>query len=371
MLAQVIAYIIAILVIVASVIREYLAGSTIYAKVGGSDTGRRYCAVSAFVGAKYISESLPGWTEVSPTDSVTAPVDFFYYDGRSHIAKQYYSVRARVRYWLDSVNIWDKAKLHTILGECAPDTICRTIIFNDTTKDPPQLPPGVWMVRSNLGAVGSKSRAVDNQRDFMSAVSDFTRDTGKDARRKDVIMASEYIADPMLYQGKKFHLRCYVILAVYGHGPTATRRAWMIKQGIIIPAAVAYVRGDWSNQEVHDSHGHDNADLVYFHEATPNADLDIPLLTAKCADVLSHALECVMPTVTNYPECGHIGYEVSGADIMFTSDGNAKIIEINGAPAIGDNTRESIQNIFDSVLATVYTDEFGPAGNPDMVISLM
>jgi len=60
-----------------------------------------------------------------------------------------------------------------------------------------------------------------------------------------------------------------------------------------------------------------------------------------------------------------------GADIMFTSDGTPKIIEINAAPAIGDNTVESKHNIFDSVLTTVFSDAFYPAGNKSMVIELL
>jgi hypothetical protein len=354
-------------------------GSSQGQAIGLASSAHTFCIVSSFVGPEYPRAALAEWHEVPIEETLDGGrVDFFYYDGLSQDAKKYYPVRADVRCWIDYENIWDKAKLHRILGELAPDTIARTIFCDEHTV----LPQGVWMIRSNLGSVGSKSRAVDNQADFLRAYRDFTADNrgqhgkqrnkhnGKQGGKRDVIMASEYIIDPMLYEDRKFHMRCYAILAIYGHGDAAIPHAWMIKQGLMIPASAKYAANDWTNPGIHDSHGHDNPDLQYFPDQ-----FDRPDLVTACADVLRRALRVTMPTAKNYPETGRIGYEVVGADIMFTADGTPRIIEINGAPAIGDNTQKSKQNIFDAVLATVVAAGFsdslgGSIGNPNMVVEL-
>ncbi len=323
-----------------------------------------YCAVSDFMDPVYIRQALSGLdirdVPIQQLINGKRSVDFFYYDGPSSMAKKYYHVRAAIRYWLDCEDIWDKAKLHTILTRLAPDTICETILFDDPRTA--TLPPGVWMIRSNLGRVGRKSRAVDNQADFATTVNDFLADS---TVKKDKIMASQYILDPMLYvppggEGRKFHMRCYVIIAAFGHGDT-THKAWMINHGLMIPARNAYKAHDWSNPGVHDSHGHDNPDSKYWP-----GEFDRPDIVDACADVLGRALRVLLPTVRNYPETGKIGYEIMGADVMMLADGTAKIIEINGAPAIGDNTVQSKHDIFDAVLATVLVG-LGPVGNPAMV----
>lgn len=314
-----------------------------------------YCAVSSFIGLPIIRAAMIDCEEVNISTLISgkSSVDFFYYDGPSSQVKKYYGVRARVRCWVDDRRIWDKALLHEDLMIHAPETICKTIVCYEHTV----LPPGVWMIRSNLGHVGSKSRAVDNQAGFKKLFAEFSVPT---SGKKDVIIASEYIVDPMLYKDRKFHLRCYIIIAV-----GKVRSAWMLKHGIMIPAQSKYIAGDWNNQLIHDSHGHDNPEMIYSEE------FGRPDLFEKAAEVLGTAMTVMLAGVKNYPETLETGYDILGADVMFWADGRAKIIEINSVPAIGDNSDASKKKIYDALMATVFSSAFGVSrGDPSGVFKL-
>jgi len=330
---------------------------------GGSNTVQpEYTCVvnSEWLGTDYIMSNLPNWTNVPPSNDTH--VSFTFIDGDQYSSKEMYGVSAKLKYRLDCKKLMDKAQLHKILSKEAPDTICKTIFVTDKTK----VSPGeVWMVRSNLGHVGSKSVAVDNTKDLIKLYRRWNRG-------RDVIMASEYIAKPMLYLGKKFHLRVYII--VFIPEGTKQRRAWMLKESFLIPALENYAAVNWSNKNIHDTHGFGNPNVKVFPRDALEI-LDTPRLCKNMVNMLTEVFQIMVNSVENYPESTN-GYELFGADVMFTDSGAPKLIEVNSSPAVNllrDNTGRGVlnDNIFQALLATAFTEVFYPAGNPQLVVNLV
>lgn len=287
--------------------------------------------------------------EIQPGGEV--PVDFTYVDGDGYTDRRFYSMPGTLKYRIECAELMDKAKLHKTLMAAAPDTVCKTYFVDKTSH----LPPGLWMLRSNLGHVGSKSTPVETQRDF-------ERIARKYAGKRDVLMISEYISRPMLYGGHKFHLRLYVIVGVFDSG---ARKAWLVTHGDLVPAKAAFVLGYWENKDIHDSHKKGNPDVVIFPDRVDDSLLSGTLsardLQKAAAGVLRDALPHILPKLYNYPEA-QSGYEMFGADIMFWDDGRPKIIEVNATPDLTylneAGTREYKSYIFDGILETVVPEVF-------------
>lgn len=66
----------------------------------------------------------------------------------------------------------------------------------------------------------------------------------------DNILLSEYIMRPLLFTGRKFHLRIYVLITYID----SVVKTYLFDKGYIWTAKLPFKRGDWNNMEIHDSH---------------------------------------------------------------------------------------------------------------------
>ena len=140
------------------------------------------------------------------------------------------------------------------------------------------------------------------------------------SKRFKNIIVSEYIKNPLLYEGKKCHIRMYILI-----NSNLTWSFW--ERGVIITANLPYKKGDWTNKDIHDTHFKSTSKDLYFPE-------DI-LPTKKYEHVynqmeliLSAVSEIVKQHVKCYDESVNC-CEVFGVDFMITDDYTVKLIEIN------------------------------------------
>lgn len=270
---------------------------------------------SEWIPAEVWERHLPGWTR---TTGLRA--DLTYADSAGYSDKSLYEVRAKLKYRLNCRDLMDKARLHKILTAEDPTTICRTLIMGADDI----LPSGIWMIRLNTSTGGKNAVAVDNHDAFDELRREWVPRT-KYERENSAIMASEYIVDPMLHEGRKFHIRLYMVVGVL---PRKT--AWLINEGLIIPAHEPYVAGDWNNAEIHDTHAKNNPLLEPIRPETH------PKWFEKCRELMSRVMRVMINKVDKYGE-GDAGYELFGVDIMLSADGVAKLIEVNSLPDISKN----------------------------------
>ena len=140
------------------------------------------------------------------------------------------------------------------------------------------------------------------------------------SKRFKNIIISEYIQNPLLYEGKKCHVRMYILI-----NSDKTWSFW--ERGRIITANLDYKKGDWTNKDIHDTHVKSTSNDLYFPE-------DI-LPTKKYKHIykqmeliLSAVADIIKPHVKCYEESKYC-CEVFGIDFMITDDYVVKLIEIN------------------------------------------
>lgn len=262
--------------------------------------------------------------------AAAAEAKFVYTDGRGLHTQYLYNgeMRFKMRNRLNARPVFDKASLHRILSRDAPDTICRTVVASkDFRIDAGQ----VWILRANFGWGGKANAVVTSQQEFDREYDRLLLDGAKRnqvratvAASNAVIIASEYIMAPMLYRQRKFHLRVYLMLRVDADG---TKKAWLLREGQIVPALDRYVAGDWANPRIHDTHMGSNPRIGKFPADLGDAALDAVLGMFKAA--IPH----LMPHIKRYEEIEY-NYDIYGCDVMLTAAGAAKLIEINRFPGL-------------------------------------
>jgi len=325
-----------------------------------------YLYIGDQISESKIAERLPNWRAVA-IETHPKYVDLVIATGKSLSDKRLFSIKSRLKCRMDSKQLTDKVNFHHYMKEIAPELIANTI---EVTPDM-VLPPGVWMIRANWGWGGKAAAVATNNDELRVIYEKFTRDNPFKAPAK--IIASEYIIDPMLYfipgqsEGYKFHLRIYMMCVVLEDG---SRYLSVLRNGLIIPAHEPYSRADWSNPDVHDTHGRDNRGLGRFPRDLPNGeDLLLQIISA-----LKKSVVPLLPKISVYTESRN-GYEMLGADIMFTSSGELKIIEINDNPGLSwlsahPEGAEAEREILDFLFGVAFSKVFYQAGNHDLEIAL-
>lgn len=158
----------------------------------------------------------------------------------------------------------------------------------------------------------------------------------KNMRMKNLYTANEwvmqkYITNPLLFNGKKFHIRTYFFYYRYQDpiSKNIIKKGYLYKLGNIWTARNKYVQGDYYNLSIHDSRGRNTEQAYFFPDdfstyyGTDNAIKifnDILQIHSYILHILNS--EC-------YPESKNC-YEVFGGDIMITNDMKVKLIELNG-----------------------------------------
>ena len=160
------------------------------------------------------------------------------------------------------------------------------------------------------------------------------------------IIVSEYIQNPLLYEGRKFHIRMYLLI-----NSDSTWSFW--KRGKAMTAKISYKKGDWTNKDIHDSHGETTPKDIYFPEDILQAlHCESSLQFARCAPkekyeyvyqqielILGAAANIVKPHVKCYEESKNC-CEVFGIDFMITDDYTVKLIEINAEAGYGSKNED-------------------------------
>jgi glutathionylspermidine synthase len=139
----------------------------------------------------------------------------------------------------------------------------------------------------------------------------------------------DYIDNPSLFDGYKFHLRVWMVLLQYRN---KTRKVYMFPQSRITMAGKKYESDKYDDDDIHDTHLDRNpARKHFFPEEIPDGwkqkDAD------KAQKQMAEILTTVMQTTKDMPFMiganGNNGYYIYGVDFMFDNKKNPYLIEIN------------------------------------------
>lgn len=150
------------------------------------------------------------------------------------------------------------------------------------------------------------------------------------------VIVSEYISNPLLFNGLKFHLRMYLLVNIF---PKYSHKLWEI--GKIITAKKKYEPTKYDDKEIHDTHMKHTAKNMFFPKHLVGIDTDhIMKQMVTISDAIAKIFE---KHAKPYPE-SKTAFEVYGLDFMVDSTLNVFLIELNDrvgyAPALGVRDKE-------------------------------
>jgi Tubulin-tyrosine ligase family len=239
--------------------------------------------------------------------------------------KTHPSSPATLKVKLDSVELTDKVRLHGYASEF-PGVLAETFEVREGSVLPAEGVP--WIVRANWAWAGAGNTVVDTNDGLQEARERFSVKPDMLKNRSPArVIASRYIENPMLLgTGHKFHARIHVFLQM---GPKLTTRAVILPTVYLMSSEHPYTANDWSNHEIHDTHGRYRDNFRALLEVL----LGAKRLREAAFAALSKVFRAMVPRITIYPDTEN-AYEFFGADVMFTSDGEPIILEVNDNPGI-------------------------------------
>ena len=274
-------------------------------------------------------------------------------------------VTARLKSRMDSVEISDKVKFHEHVRRLAPHLIAATaeLTRGEDGRVVPvpgqELPPGPWMMRANWGWKGLASGVATNQSEiaeWYDRLSSKPADAPGRSKENPRVLASEYIRDPLLYHGRKFHARVHILVVILKD----RRYAVMCDTLQIITSGQAYVPGDWHNRKVHDSHYEHNPKPMFLEEL-PGAKTLRENTVAAMRELFGGTPDNLLRHFRLYPE-SPAACELFGADVMYREDQSVVVLEVNARPGLDDQQPYEIDlrdELFSALMRTAGVDVFG------------
>jgi hypothetical protein len=216
----------------------------------------------------------------------------------------------------------------------------------------------LWIVKPVYGFKGSGIRVVNNYNDLINHL---TKDREKTALQRyqdsDKWVISKYIKNPLLINGKKFHIR--MILMYFINNKKGTTRGFLFNDGVIFSAKKKYINGEYSDKEIHDSHRIKGEEITFpneFQKLFGKEKKDIVVSDiVKIANVIFKILK------NNDAKCFPLNencFHLFGMDIMVDEKFNTKLIECNSKIGLSGypNIKQYFRNIIDIVVGDLYPE---------------
>ena len=234
--------------------------------------------------------------------------------------------------------ITDKAQLYIELNKKCPE-ICKKYMAESwllsdekrTSEYAKSEGEGILIIKPlGVGAGGGEGiEYITSKEDLKEFVA---------THKKKQYLVSKYIRNPMLIEGKKFHLRMYFMVCMR---PNKKSDWFLFDEGKIITAELPYKDADYKNKKIHDTHFKSTKKNRLFPESSELGldDKESKKIMQQMREVLRCAYDVYKPHIATTTESKY-GFEVFGCDFMVTSDGSVKLLEINARHDYGVNDIE-------------------------------
>lgn len=247
-------------------------------------------------------------------------VGFFQFEQyRAQFDKRGYFIRSYLKNILSNEKkiITNKESLSNILKQHYPTLAAKYLPETFNLYSVYNISPGQIYIARPVGDSACAGKDI-----FIITNTQELNEVKRRHRRYSSSILSQYITNPLLWEGRKFHLRMYLLIRA---GPDLTYETSLWKRGKILTAAEPYKNEDFGNKRIHDTHVSTTPRNLYFPE-------DLPLV----ADTLFQQMNEITFAVTEimrdhsrpYPESKN-AYEVFGLDFLVTDRLEVKLLEIN------------------------------------------
>ena len=222
----------------------------------------------------------------------------------------------------------DKGNLHRMLQKQFPEVAAAhlpaTFCLDDLQPDKVDWDHHMYIVRptGTFAWCGNGIQRATNADELRKIQRDM-------AKSKDRPLASEYIKNPLLWQGRKMHLRTYwLVRGRTDHSPFFTM-LW--DRAKILTAKKPYVCGHFEDSEIHDSHAKGTPRNLFWPDDLRDAltTEQIEHIQNQMREVLSCIGKAFEPIAQPFPE-SLWGFEIFGCDFMVDAESlNVFLLECN------------------------------------------
>ncbi len=289
---------------------------------------------SHYIPKEFIEMLVSGWKQIRkpiPKSPITWMVCMTNY-------QSFWQTPAILKGQLDDNEITDKSRLHAHANEWSALNptepkwpLAETFAVNADSHLPAGGAP--WIVRANWAWSGSGNRVVTTDAELTDAFKQFSVKPDFLKNREPArIIASRYIVNPLLLPtGHKFHARIHAFVSL---GPDFLESASLPSISILhtiylMSSEKPYEQSNWSDPNLHDTHGRYRGGFRALIEELPNSDK----LRNNAIKALVTLLHHTKHLIKLFPDAKN-AHTFFGADVMFELDGTPIILEINNNPGI-------------------------------------
>ena len=315
-------------------------------------------------------------------------VDFIYTDGKKSSIKYIWDIKSNVYNTLsDSAYVvTDKKKLYNNFKKLHPKLVKKYMmeqysvdILNKKDIELLKLNKfknifknnSTWILKPVIGYKGHGIKVVNNYNDMMQHFNnnlykkDHTHYLSKYIKKdSNPWVIAKYIDNPLLYGGKKFHIRMNIMYFVINNDNKLKNKVikkFLFKDGSIIRAKKNYKKNNYENKDIHDTHHIIDYELDFIDEFTKEFGLDktnkVLKEIKKITDIIFKILD--INNANCYPNTINC-FNVFGLDIMVDDNFNVKLLECNYKPSLAlikNNIKEYFENIIDIVMKNIYPND--------------
>lgn len=212
----------------------------------------------------------------------------------------------------------------------------------------------IYILKPVMGYAKKGIEMIKNKKDFGKIYTEI-----KKKKEYDLWVLQEYITNPLLYLGKKFHFRCYYILS-------SDNKSYLYNTFIILRSKNKYKKGDYANKDIHisiyDYNDEKNIKKFLINDENKGAFTAEEYLLIKNGLLKVHRKikdKIDYKCYSNVKNC----FQIFGSDVMFTDDYKPKLIELNASPSF-DNKKllfgSNQHPVLEGIMQEIVDKEFPP-----------
>jgi hypothetical protein len=272
------------------------------------------------------------------SDTLKYNIDFLSLEWDSSIGSSmnpyFYEVGSFIKNVVDDSSVYGVTN-KMILHKSKSAYVAKTVLLKDlktVSETKPMIirPVGKNACSSNDVYIISNTKDLNHVKKYFSSLP---------PRKYETVIASEYIRHPLLFEGKKMHIRMYLLVRTPSHDKTIGEGIFLFPIGKLLTAGESYVDGNYSalpgdtnyqsSLRIHDTHAESTEYNLWFP-------YDLGDLSSELYEKMWNVCrEVIVPAVKgrlkSYKESAN-AYEILGLDFMFdhTPSGLVpKLIEAN------------------------------------------
>lgn len=281
---------------------------------------------------------------------------FFSYDEPDNyqLITQHYNTLAYCSNMLDSLdNINNKSNLFFYLKKLYPDEYTEFIMDSYLLSDATKYTPGKLYIARPINEIdpktGKKKIVAFSGHDIIYVVNPETLAAAKRLIGKyDNVLISDYISNPLLFKGRKFHLRVYLLITYIN----SVVKTHFFQDSYIFTAEKPFELDKFYDKGIHDSHLKSTDDDYLFSSDFNSANMGRKI-TPEMKTKLLADMQAIMDKVSRVLVYGNTGvklysnhkngFQIEGIDIMINENMQPILLECNGKPSFTNKTNKGIE----------------------------